>query len=156
MTSSSGSIFWWRTAALCWAVQIFLASTNNFNSDETRSWLAHLLAQCSIVIPAWLFGWIHLLVRKSAHAVEYGILAILVYHSYAPAAFRRGVFGQPALNTFFICAFYALTDEVHQIFVDSRTASLADWSIDLFGALLAILALQKSYSARSLGTTARA
>ncbi len=81
------------------------------------------------MIPAALPGTIatlHLLVRKSAHFGEYGVLFLLLV--------RGPMRGRPHL-ALLLCAAYALFDEAHQVFVPVRTASLYDVGVDFSGAL---------------------
>ncbi len=40
------------------------------------------------------------------------------------------------------CAFYGMTDEVHQAFVPLRSCELADWLVDVGGSLAGILVLE--------------
>jgi len=42
------------------------------------------------------------------------------------------------LGSFFVVSLYALSDEVHQLFVPGRTFSLWDWGADLLGAAAGI------------------
>jgi VanZ family protein len=73
--------------------------------------------------------WDHVL-RKLGHAVEYGILAVLVWR-----ATRRPAVALVAASA------YAATDEFHQAFVDGRVGTVADWAIDTAGAALGLLLL---------------
>ena len=46
-----------------------------------------------------------------------------------------------------ICAsIYAISDEVHQIFVDGRSCELRDWAIDTVGAILGAIGFFVIYS----------
>jgi VanZ family protein len=73
-----------------------------------------------------------LVLRKLAHAAEYGLLAVLLYR-----ALRR-----PWLALALASA-YAATDEVHQTFVHGREGTPRDWAIDTAGALLGLLLLRR-------------
>jgi VanZ family protein len=76
-------------------------------------------------------------VRKAGHLTEYAILATL-----AARAFRNSSHQFIRLHWFMLslllAAVYALTDEFHQSFVPSRTASMHDTLIDSAGALMAL------------------
>jgi len=92
-------------------------------------------------------------IRKNAHAVEYFILAVLVSNSL----FLLGVKGRKALSCImFICLFYAVTDEYHQLFIAGRGSSVSDVLIDFGGALIGMgffyLAYYKIYVRRSIKT----
>jgi VanZ family protein len=74
------------------------------------------------------------------HAVEYGVHATLVFwalHEGLKPAPSRGGYWAAAL----ISAAYGVTDEVHQSFVPSRQASVADVMADWLGIGLGLTAL---------------
>jgi VanZ family protein len=136
----------WRVCACAWAVQIYLMSASPaLSSDHTRSWLARFLVR-------W-FHWsppestlrlLGLLLRKTAHVGEYALLAFLIFQ--ALQALREPA-SRRAVWSFALTAAYALSDEIHQIFVPGRGASLTDWAIDLTGGIAATVVL---YSLRPL------
>lgn len=67
------------------------------------------------------------LTRKLAHIVEYAVLFILIL--------RATQFKRPRL-AFALTITYAITDELHQALVPTRTAKLEDLAFDTLGALL--------------------
>ena len=67
--------------------------------------------------------------RKAAHMTEYAILGALLLR----ATRRPGI----ALG---LAALYAISDEVHQHFVEGRHAAALDVLIDATGALVGVLA----------------
>jgi VanZ family protein len=76
---------------------------------------------------------IHAWIRTGAHVVEFGILAALWYCSLA-----RGVRGwrlRPAFLAFGLTILFAIADEIHQAFVSTRFAKMADVGLDGLGAL---------------------
>ena len=74
-----------------------------------------------------------LILRKLAHAAEFGLLWLLWWRALG----RRGI-AVPAL----IAIGYAVTDEIHQTTVDGRVGSPVDVLIDSAGVALAILAVR--------------
>jgi VanZ family protein len=70
------------------------------------------------------------ILRKCAHATEYAILAILLYRAIGRE-----------LPAFLIGLAYAVTDELHQEFVQGRHASPFDVSMDAAGLVLGLLVL---------------
>jgi VanZ family protein len=83
------------------------------------------------------------LIRKCAHVSEFAVLALLAWH-----ALHRPVRGMvrpwsraQALGAFGIACGYAASDELHQLFVPNREASVRDVLIDAVGAALGLLAL---------------
>jgi VanZ family protein len=76
-----------------------------------------------------------LMFRKTAHLVEYGILALLAGRALA------GMGGGPRRvlwGSFLFCALYAVSDEVHQSFVPGRFGKVRDVALDSLGAALAL------------------
>ncbi len=75
------------------------------------------------------------IIRKSAHYTEYfilGILLILTVKSF----FKKEVLIYIISSSFGIV--YAISDEFHQSFIDSRTPAIKDVFIDSMGLLTAI------------------
>jgi VanZ family protein len=75
-----------------------------------------------------LSAW-ELVLRKLAHVTEYAILAALLCR-----ATRR------VLPAVLLAGLYAVTDEVHQTFVDGRLGTPRDVAIDLVGVLVGVVA----------------
>lgn len=73
------------------------------------------------------------LIRKSAHFFEYMLLGILILH-----ALRYRLLSG-AVIAVFISAFYAMTDEFHQLFVPGRGGEIRDVMIDSLGALTGVV-----------------
>ncbi|MEX0849924.1 MAG: VanZ family protein [Gaiellaceae bacterium] len=95
------------------------------------AWAAVIFAFSSVPdLGTGLGGW-DLLVRKIAHAVEFGVLGAL---------FLRAT-GRPGL-AFVLGTLYAVSDEVHQSFVPGRTGSAVDVAIDTIGVLAGIVVWQ--------------
>ena len=79
-----------------------------------------------------------ILLKKSGHAAEYAVLAILAVRAFrAGRPLARGDLWRALL----LAALYAATDEFHQGFVPGRNARLFDWSVDVLGASLGLLAI---------------
>ncbi len=72
---------------------------------------------------------------KLVHLFEYGILSLLIHFGLAKTT------KQPLFSRFFwsilLTVLYGLTDEIHQLFVETRTASFFDLIADFLGASLA-------------------
>ena len=131
-----GSRFWRYAPLVLWAVLIFIGSGNVLSAAHT-----------SIILRAvrWLFpnvrdeslAVLHLLVRKAGHLTEYAVFATLAARAFRASShdlLRRHWVGCSLL----LAIVYALTDELHQSFVPSRTASIYDSLIDSMGALMAL------------------
>lgn len=75
------------------------------------------------------------LLFNGGHVVLFGGLAALI-HLASPAAGRRRF-----LIAVSLAALYGVVDEVHQMFVPRRDASVFDWTTDACGAVLVAAAL---------------
>lgn len=73
------------------------------------------------------------LVRKTAHFALYFILGILVYNVLCKFEIKKKF-----LISLVICIFYAVSDEIHQMFIDERTAKLFDVFIDTCGSFISL------------------
>ncbi len=126
-----------RAAAVAWAGYIFWMSTGTFSSEATRSFLERLLLSVPAHLSAGTVAVVHTLLRKGAHVLEYMVFGALVY--FATGRPQSPIWSaRPAGRTLLLVAAYALTDEVHQIFVRGRGPSPLDWAIDVAGATAAI------------------
>ena len=65
-------------------------------------------------------------VRKGAHCFEYFVLAILAGNTLSSFNIKRNVI----LYATLFCAFYAMTDEFHQLFIPNRSGQISDVFID--------------------------
>ncbi|MCM1174880.1 MAG: VanZ family protein [Blautia sp.] len=75
-------------------------------------------------------------VRKAAHMTEYAVLSVLLYIWLGK---RRFTTGKKMLLAIIITAFYAVSDEIHQLFVAGRSGRFTDVLIDSAGAVLGVL-----------------
>ena len=87
---------------------------------------------------------LHFLLRKGGHFTEYAILALFAARAFRTSS-RELLRARWFWASLLLVVFYSLTDEFHQSFVLSRTASLYDSLIDSLGGLtaLALLVLRK-------------
>jgi VanZ family protein len=100
------------------------------------AWAGLIFALSSIPSLGTGLGFWDLLLRKLAHAGEFGLLALLVWRGL-----RQHV-ASPYLPAAIIAAGYAATDEYHQTFVSGRVGSVSDWTIDAAGVAIALVALR--------------
>lgn len=78
--------------------------------------------------------------RKLVHAAEYGLLAFLWWRALRPSLPRDRALALAVA----ICVAYAITDEVHQTFVEGRHGSPVDVLIDTAGALAVALIVRRN------------
>lgn len=74
-----------------------------------------------------------LILRKMAHVTEFGILVILFYWAFLPTLGHS----KNLILSFVLSILYAVSDEIHQLFVPTREGKLVDILIDSLGILLA-------------------
>lgn len=85
---------------------------------------------------------LNIMLRKSAHALEFLVLAILV----AWVMFSHGVRGKNVVvYVLFVVLFYAVTDEFHQLYVAGRTSRVEDVLIDFIGGVIGVLLYYFTY-----------
>ena len=77
-------------------------------------------------------------VRKAAHFTEFFILGALAFTFFC--TFTSLSLRLKAILPLLLGVLYAVSDEVHQLFVDSRGCSFSDVCIDSAGVLLAVIA----------------
>ena len=144
---------------LLWMLVIFLFSAQDGSSSSS---LSQFILD---ILPFWpkeaggedslLFGFLPL--RKLAHMAEYAVLGILVFGTLktevqrkiaAERQFRRqrgdnkmrlSGFWRIGFYAWLLSVFYAVTDEIHQLFVPGRAGRLLDVGIDGIGAAVGIL-----------------
>jgi VanZ family protein len=82
--------------------------------------------------------WLELVLRKSAHVLTFGLLAVLIHWALV-GTFVHLVPPRIYLYAFLFTLLYAISDEVHQGFVPTRYGSPVDVAIDAAGAGGALL-----------------
>lgn len=142
--SRAGRWAWLPPAA--WMAVIFIFSTDYFSSVMTGKILLPLLTFFLPNLSGGSLDFLHFGARKIAHAVEYGILAALLFRMFSRTASPSVV--PPALKSLLVVLAYAITDEFHQSFVPSRTPSLWDVGLDTAGGGLVILSFALLASSR--------
>src|SRR6266581_5535849 len=117
--------------AIVWMAVIFLGSTYILSAEHTSRFLVPFLRWIDPQISLAALNMIQVLIRKLGHLTEYAILAALLWR-----AFGRGITWHLKMSILFLvawvaCAIFAASDELHQSFVPSRTASPNDVMIDI-------------------------
>jgi VanZ family protein len=136
MQSEASPLRAWGAVAL-WALVVWSLGDDGFSATRTSRVLGPLVAwlfpELSDAATAQLlFG-----IRKAAHVVEYGLLALLSLR-----ALRLGSglgFAAGAAATLGLVASFAVADELRQSFSGSRSGSGADVLLDVAGAMLGLL-----------------
>lgn len=76
------------------------------------------------------------LIRKCAHMFSYFILSILSFLLLYQILALKPI---TIFYTFIFCFIYAITDEIHQVFIPDRVGSIIDVLIDSCGSLIFLL-----------------
>ena len=121
---------------LIWLGFIFVGSTEALSAEQTSRFLVPFLRWLDPHISDATIATIHFVMRKLGHITEYGVLAMLLWRGL-----RRGT--HLKMSILFVLAWlaagiFAASDEFHQSFVPSRTASPIDVMIDICGALVGL------------------
>jgi VanZ family protein len=127
-----------------WMSLIFFMSTDVGRTSNTITWLLSLL---HIAWPHRQFDSNEVslashLLRKAAHFTEFLILTWLGYraarYGFGAIASRARTFG------FYAAIIYAVTDEIHQLFIPSRTGQFKDFAVDILGCLVGLYILKRT------------
>ncbi len=133
---------------ISWMAFIFSLSSQNSNaSSNTSGRVIRTVAQ--VIYPDFeelsseeqqeVISSFQFIVRKTAHFSLYFILGFLAFMS--TISYRKLKLKIRALLSYSICLLYAVSDEVHQLFVAGRSGEIRDVLIDFSGAFLAVLIL---------------
>jgi VanZ family protein len=135
------AINYWLPPIL-WSAVILIASTDRFSGAHT----AGVLQQIAVTIfghrlAAETASTLNIIIRKSAHLIEYGILGGLTFRALRGEAQVRGAkrSWDPrwAAGAIVFATLIASIDEIHQSFVPSRTGTWHDVALDAAGATIA-------------------
>ena len=129
---------YWLPVVL-WLGLIFIGSTDLLSAEHTSRLIGPILRWFNPHVSTATIAHVQFVVRKIGHLTEYAILGILLWRAFWRGSswhFRMSILFVLAL---FGCAVFAATDEFHQSFVPSRTASPIDVTIDIFGALIGLM-----------------
>lgn len=128
---------------LLWMALIFFFSAQpDVESEETSNLVAEIIYRIYYSIMA---GNVHLSqsefllrfiqpIRELAHFTEFMILGILIFINVIEYT-NRNVF----LKSFIFGTLYAISDEIHQLFVENRYCSIGDMLIDTAGCFVGIV-----------------
>lgn len=105
--------------SILWAILIFVLSSQS-------------------VLPSLKVSALDFFFKKSAHALVYGVLYILL-HRAASQTLPKNRKTLHWMLPLTICLFYGISDELHQTFVPGRFATLRDLGYDMLGSSVALL-----------------
>lgn len=115
---------------IAWMIIIFLMSS--FTATESTSQSNVIVEFICNLFDINNMNIISLIIRKLAHFTEYLILGLLV-------ANMLKYYDKKVYIGIIICILYAISDEVHQLFVPGRSCQILDMFIDTIGSSTGII-----------------
>ena len=114
---------------------IFWMSTGTFSADNTSLIVEPLLHLLMPSITPEQIQLVHGIIRKAGHVTEYFILGALLFRAFRGDSKKmHGL--RWSLASLLVVLLYAMSDEFHQSFVSTRTASIFDVGFDVLGGVL--------------------
>jgi VanZ family protein len=139
---------------VAWMVLIFVGSSDALSAEHTSRFVVPFLHWLDPAMSPATIVKVHMTIRKLGHFSEYAILATLIWRGFRGTLSISGVL--LALCAFIAAAVFAASDEFHQSFIPTRTASAHDVMIDCTGALFAVIVCAwLRWRRNAVGVTAR-
>ncbi len=132
--------------AVTWMVLIFsFSAAPAVESSETSDGISYKIVKVMAALP--FLDWeeeeleekaetLHVPIRKAAHFSEYVLLAVLWV---IPLGCMTKTNKKRMIVALLLCIMYAVSDEIHQLFVPGRDGNIKDVLIDTAGAGFGIL-----------------
>ena len=116
---------------LIWMIIIFIMSS--FNATDSANQSNFIVNIISNILNIENVRLLSLIIRKLAHFTEYLILGTLVINMFTKNNAKKTY-----LLSILLCIIYAISDEIHQIFVPGRACQIKDILIDSVGSITGI------------------
>src|SRR4030081_858317 len=110
---------------ILWAVLIFIGSTDLLSAAHTGGSVRRALLWLFPTLSEETLQVLHTLVRKAGHFTEYFIFASLASRAFR-TSWRELLRNRWFMASLLLVVVYSLSDEFHQSFHPSRTASIYD------------------------------
>lgn len=120
------AILFWILTVICFGI-IFYFSNQSANLSANQSGI--LLELFRRIFGENAFS--DFIIRKCAHFLEYVGTCLIINFAFI---FTKGK--KQIIQSIACASIYAITDEVHQIFIDGRSCEFRDWFIDTCGAMV--------------------
>lgn len=128
-TEKIKNIICWCLVAICMGIIFYFSSRTATESTEQSDGVLNIIFRIFGENGVTAF-----IVRKCAHFLEFAGLSFLF-----SIAFYQQTKAVRFLLPVCCTSLYAVTDEIHQLFVEGRTCKLLDWAVDTAGALFGFL-----------------
>jgi VanZ family protein len=123
-------------AVATWTAVVFALSGEGFAAPETEGFFGPLLRWLIPDLGDEALAAIHFVIRKTAHAGEYAVLALLSYRALAMSGVSTP--GRQLGLALAVVVAVAVSDETRQAFSLSRDGAVPDVALDVVGALAAL------------------
>ena len=123
---------------LFWTSLIFIASSSTGSAENTSRFIRPILEFVFVSASPEFIDSLHYLIRKSAHFIFYGILAVLALRAFT-ASSKSILASNPAATAFIATLIVASLDEFNQSFNPARTGTPNDVILDLSGGAVFLL-----------------
>src|SRR5690625_3729616 len=139
MSDQPNKIKWvsWVLVFVWMGVIFYFSHQTASESSELSSGVMNVILNIiSFISPVDISkDFLHFLVRKGALFSVYFVLGVLIIH----ALFRRVHWKRDVIFATTISILYAISDEVHQLFIPGRSGEVRDVFIDSGGAIVGII-----------------
>lgn len=122
----------WIAPVLWMAVLFFLSHESAAGSTARSAVIVNLLGGLGL---DWAIDTTTVLVRKAAHLSAYAVLGGLFVWALRS---KKLSLKNTAVFSVILAFAYAITDEVHQVFVPARSGQVSDVLLDTIGAILGV------------------
>ena len=119
---------------IIWMIVIFIMSS--FNADASSNQSNFIVDIISNLFNINNIELLSIIVRKLAHFTDYLILGILLGNCFIN--YHKNMY-----YSIIVFMIYAISDEVHQIFVPGRSFQVRDIIIDILGGLIGLIIINK-------------
>lgn len=116
---------------LIWMIIIFIMSS--FNAEDSANQSNFIVNIIANILNINNISLLSLIIRKLAHFTEYLILGTLVINMFTKNNAKKTY-----LLSILLCIIYAISDEIHQIFIPGRACQIKDILIDSVGSITGI------------------
>lgn len=128
------TVKYWIPVVLWMSVTLTL-STGLFSGDNTSRIITPILKFLIPSISPHQIQLLHLIIRKSAHITEYFIMSLLLFRAFRRNSTEKHLW-RWVLSSVLVFTLFAVSDEIHQSIVVTRTASIIDVLIDVLGGVI--------------------